>query len=256
MKTTILNKLLDIEKEHKIKMLFACESGSRGWQFASPDSDYDVRFIYTRTTDEYLSLAGKPDQLSFPINDELDIYGWDLSKTLKLILRSNTTPFEWLQSPIIYREEAGFRAELMELCKYYFSQRSNSHHYLGIARGAMETMNADGMISIKKLFYVLRPMLAAKWCLERNTIAPMTIGPLMTLMPDDLRLEVERLIDEKASAAEGFLITPDAGLLSWIKETEQLCIEQSDLLPKNQFDASRLDHFFRKTIAQYDHSGT
>lgn len=256
MRNVILNKLKEIEELHQIKILFSCESGSRGWQFASPDSDYDVRFIYIRTTNEYLSLAGRPDQLSFPINDELDIYGWDLSKTLKLIFRSNTTPFEWLQSPIVYREEAGFKAELMELCKQYFSQRSNAYHYLGIAKGAMETMNVEGMITIKKLFYVLRPMLAAKWCVDQNTIAPMTIGPLLTLMPEDLRHEVEALIEQKAAAAEEFLVKPGAGLLSWIKETDQLCTEKSGFLPKNHFDVSMLNHFFRKTITQHDHTGT
>lgn len=254
MKTTIINKLKQIEKEAGIKILYACESGSRGWEFPSPDSDYDVRFIYTRSTDEYLSIAEKQDTLSFPINDELDIYGWDLIKVLQLIRKSNTTPFEWLQSPIIYFEEEGFRSDLMNLCKNYFSQRSNTHHYLGIAKGAMETMNEQGVIKIKKLFYVLRPILAAKWCMEKAEIAPMSINPLMTLLPNNLQHKLKILIEQKSTSAEGLLITPDSALLQWLKDTEAECVGASQHLEKNQFDLAPLDTFFRTTIARYDHT--
>ena len=103
MQQTIINKLAAIEQEQKIKMLYACESGSRGWEFTSPDSDYDVRFIYVRPYHFYLSVQDRKYDLNFPINDDLDIYGWDIRKVLQLIKKSNTTPFEWLQSPIVCR---------------------------------------------------------------------------------------------------------------------------------------------------------
>lgn len=254
MKTTIQNKLREIEQSNGVKMLFACESGSRGWEFSSPDSDYDVRFIYIKTINEYLSVTEKEDQLSFPINDELDIYGWDLRKVLQLIRKSNTTPFEWLQSPIVYFEEGGFRDALWALCQQYYSQRSNAHHYLGIAKGALDTMDKNGMIKIKKLFYVLRPLLAAKWCLEKNTIAPMSIEPLMGLLPADLKQKLQLLITQKEEAAEGFLMRPDSELLEWIKATEDYCIEASKDLPRNQFPSEGLDFFFRKILTKYDYT--
>lgn len=120
MKTRILNQLQEIEKTHQLRVLYACESGSRGWQFPSPDSDFDVRFIYVRSADFYLSVAEKQDHLGFPIDDELDIYGWDLKKVLQLTGKSNTTPFEWLQSPIVYREVEGFRSDLWALSQHFF----------------------------------------------------------------------------------------------------------------------------------------
>lgn len=256
MKRTIQNKLLEVEKEYSIKILYSCESGSRGWEFPSPDSDYDVRFIYIRTLHEYLSITEKADHLSFPINDELDIYGWDLSKVLKLVRKSNTTPFEWLQSPIIYMEEKGFKEELLEIGNHYFNQRSNTHHYLGIAKSAMETMSADGAIKIKKLFYVLRPLLAAKWCLDKNTIAPMSIIPLMDLLPHEMKKALQELILQKSEAPEGFMITPDKAWIDWIKETEQLCMQASDHLERNQFGSEPLDDFFRKKIYHHDNTRT
>ncbi|RYZ53121.1 MAG: nucleotidyltransferase domain-containing protein [Sphingobacteriales bacterium] len=256
MKELIKTRLQDIASQQKITILYACESGSRGWEFPSPDSDYDVRFIYARKMDEYLSVDEYADNLAFPINDELDLHGWDLRKTLQLIRKSNTTPFEWLQSPIVYQEEPGFRDALLQLCHYYFGQRSNTHHYLGITRGAMETMNTDGTIKIKKLFYVLRPLLSAKWCLDKKRIAPMSIQPLMELLPDDLRETLLELIQLKATAAEGFLIRPEPALISWIKETEADCIQRSHNMGKDQFDAKVLNDFFRQTLRRYDHTGT
>src|SRR3954464_6280309 len=100
MREQIEEALGAIERECGVRMLYACESGSRAWGFPSPDSDYDVRFFYLRPLSFYLSVAERKDQLDFPINDELDIKGWDIRKALQLVCKSNTTPFEWLQSPI------------------------------------------------------------------------------------------------------------------------------------------------------------
>ncbi|MBF0649280.1 nucleotidyltransferase domain-containing protein [Dysgonomonas sp. GY75] len=247
MKATIQQKLTEIEKAYGIKILYSCESGSRAWGFPSPDSDYDVRFIYSRPIEEYLTIKPKKDHLSFPINDELDIYGWDISKVLHLITKSNTTPFEWLQSPVVYKEDTTFKDELWTLCQSYFYPRNNIHHYLGIARGAMETMQGED-IKIKKLFYVLRPMLAAWWCAEKNTIAPMSIYPLMDLLTDDLRKKVLSLIELKSTANESYLIEIDQDIKTWIDRTFDYCMEVSLQLAKKDFDQKISDEFFRKAI--------
>lgn len=252
MKTTIINRLAAIERSNDIKILFACESGSRGWEFPSPDSDFDVRFIYVRPINHYLAISEKDDQLGFPINDELDIYGWDIKKVLKLIRKSNTTPFEWLQSPIIYREQDDCKNKLWTLCQSYFYRKTNVNHYLGIARGAMDTVINGDEIKIKKLFYVLRPLLSAKWCLEKNTIAPMTIGPLLTLMPERLQLLVKDLIVLKSTLAEAFIIKIDPNLLRYIDDEFKNCTEGAKELPKESFGIEMLDTFFRNTIKRYD----
>jgi uncharacterized protein len=253
MQSTILNKLVSIEQEHNIRILFACESGSRGWQFPSPDSDYDVRFIYLKPYKFYLSVLNRKYEMNFPINDELDIYGWDIRKVLQLVGKSNTTPFEWLQSPIVYRQQEGFRDNLWALCQQYFGQRSNIHHYLGIANGALETIINGDQIKIKKLFYILRPLLAAKWCLEQKSIAPMTIGPLMTLLPPALQNEVSDLIILKADAPESFIVKISQALKAWIEQELAGINEASKQIQRDHFTAEKLDHFFVKTIEQYDY---
>lgn len=247
MKTTIQQRLTEIEKQHRIKILYSCESGSRAWGFPSPDSDYDVRFIYSRPIEKYLSIKLHKDHLTFPINDELDIYGWDISKILLLITKSNTTPFEWLQSPVIYREDKTFKEELWKLCQSYFCPRNNVHHYLGIVLGAMQTIQEED-IKIKKLFYIIRPMLAALWCVKQNTIAPMSIFPLMDLLTNDLRKRVLSLIELKSTANESYLIKIDQDIKTWIDQTFDYCMETSQKMERKLFEIKEVDDFFRKTI--------
>jgi len=143
-----------------------------------------VRFVYARPFNDYLSISERNDQIGFLTCGEIDLCGWDIRKVLQLVRKSNATLFEWLQSPIVYMQQPGFRDELWTLCGQFFDRRSNIHHYLGVARSAMATMTGNDEIKIKKLFYVLRPLLAAKWCIEKNGIAPMSILPLMSLMSD------------------------------------------------------------------------
>jgi uncharacterized protein len=73
MKEEILIRLDRIEAEEDVRIFYACESGSRAWGFESTDSDWDVRFIYMRRRDWYLSIdvEEKRDVIERPINDEL-----------------------------------------------------------------------------------------------------------------------------------------------------------------------------------------
>lgn len=99
MEKMIVSRLREIEEKEKVHILLAVESGSRAWGFASPDSDYDVRFIYIRPKEDYLRLESIRDVIELPINDVLDINGWDLQKTLRLLYKSNPTLFEWFSFP-------------------------------------------------------------------------------------------------------------------------------------------------------------
>ena len=83
MRDTILEQLDAIEREHDVTILFACESGSRAWGFPSSDSDYDVRFVYVRKLDWYLSISPGRDVIELPVDPVLDINGWDVRKALQ-----------------------------------------------------------------------------------------------------------------------------------------------------------------------------
>lgn len=101
----IKDKIQEIEKKENVRVLRCVESGSRAWGFASPDSDYDVRFIYVRPKEYYLRLEKKRDVIEWQLDETLDINGWDIQKALRLLHKSNPTLFEWNSSPIIYKQQ-------------------------------------------------------------------------------------------------------------------------------------------------------
>ena len=165
MEKIIVQKLHEIEEKEHVKILLAVESGSRAWGFASPDSDYDVRFLYVRTREDYLQLDPLRDVIEQPINDLLDINGWDLQKALRLMYKSNPTLFEWLKSPIIYIETE-FADEMRRVMSDYFSVKHSLYHYISMAEGNYKKYLRTEMVKAKKYFYVLRPLLAGQWILE------------------------------------------------------------------------------------------
>ena len=247
----IKQKLIEVQQNHGINILFACESGSRAWGFASHDSDYDVRFIYHYPKSAYLGIAEPKDQLTFPIDEhDIDLVGWDLKKYLQLVKKSNSTVFEWLQSPIVYQEYNQFASRLLAVCPEYFNPKVNIHHYLGIAHTALKTMT-DQQIPIKKLFYVLRPLLAAKWCMQYGQIAPMTINALLPLLPESLQSTIEQLIVDKQSLCEKHLITLTDKLRQFINQTVLSCRQFNDTLPAQPMVTDQaLNDFF---IAELDY---
>ena len=151
MKDKILNILDEIEKKEKIKILHAVESGSRAWGFESNDSDYDVRFIYVRPLDCYLSIEEKRDVIEYSESNSLDISGWDIKKALQLFNSSNPPLYEWLTSPITYIEKEGFAERLRDLIAIFYSRTSCLYHYLHMAKGNYRNyLKGDKVKSLSK----------------------------------------------------------------------------------------------------------
>lgn len=202
MEQTIVRKLREIEEKEHVRILLAVESGSRAWGFPSIDSDYDVRFIYIRQKEDYLRLEKIRDVIELPLDDILDINGWDLQKTLRLFRKSNPTLFEWFSSPIVYMETP-FAETFRAMMGNYFSTKRSLYHYIHMAEKNRREYLDDDMVKIKKYFYVLRPVLACRWILEKKTPPPMLFSELMKAeLPASLQGEVNRLLDLKQNAPE------------------------------------------------------
>lgn len=207
MREQVMAHLRAIEAQHQVTILFACESGSRGWGFASPDSDYDVRFIYVNRLPWYLTVAPGRDVIELPISGDLDINGWDLRKALGLMRESNPTLLEWLRSPIVYREEMETMGRFRALAEQVFSNAKGWHHYASMAKkNFREHLQADE-VRYKKYLYVLRPLLAARWIRSLPGVPPMRFAELaqhtLHATADAARIaEINALLAVKMRAGE------------------------------------------------------
>lgn len=201
----ICDKLLQIEKQEQVTILLAVESGSRAWGFASPDSDYDVRFIYVRKQEEYLTLNPPGDVIEWQLDDVLDINGWDLKKALLQFRRGNATLFEWSNSPVVYRKTPLWE-EIYDKVKVYFSEKAAVYHYYGTAKSTLEGCLWQEQVKYKKYFYALRPLLACRYIEQYHKVPPVLFDELLKMeLPDVLRDEIDTLIKIKTAAGEGEL---------------------------------------------------
>lgn len=214
----IREQLLKLEKDKGIKVLLAVESGSRAWGIPSPDSDYDVRIIYIHSTDWYLSIEDRKDSIDYFEGELLDISGWDIRKALKLLKKSNASPMEWARSPIVYYQAQGFVEELTQLSSDFFIPKHTVNHYWGIAKNSFHSNLKDGKIVLKKLFYVLRPLLAAKWIIVYNEIPPITLSELMMQIENEkIKTKIEGLIKFKESAVERYTYNIEDDIMKYVE---------------------------------------
>ena len=247
----IERRLKAIRREEGITYLLAIESGSRAWGFPSPNSDYDVRFIYHRTAREYLSLRPPRDVVERPIVDDFDANGWDIAKTLGLMLKHNAAVSEWLESPIRYLPEAPCVAHLRALLDRFFNPRGYALHYANLAASQIERWSQDDTtVPAKSYFYALRPALCIRALrLDPERRPPMRLQDLMdaTALDPEVVRTIEALIEMKAQAREKAPAQRSAGLEALI--TDEL--RQASEVPERRDDAAfakATDAFFVELV--------
>ena len=206
--------LSDIESRHGCRVLFAVESGSRAWGFASPDSDYDVRGVFVKPLDWYLQLKSDvPDTIVEELPGDIDVSLWDLRKALLQMAKSNASFLEWLGSRIIYRD-CGIIAALNELKADCVNPAHVAYHYASMFRKAMEAQNEDGTIRIKKLCYALRASLCLRYAMAVEKMPPTPFADVLAgteLEPDELAA-IRDVLAQKEHALESDTVTPDVRL--------------------------------------------
>ena len=247
MKNKILDKLKQIEKEKGVKILFAVESGSRAWGFASPDSDYDIRFIYKHEADYYLSLWEKPDVIEFMTEDDLDGSGWDLRKAVKLLAKSNAPLLEWLYSPVVYYVNEEFANAMRELANDCFSPIATLHHYLGTTKNFMDVCDQEE-VKLKSYFYALRTALAGKWIIENNSFPPVDFMKLLPIAPQNIQEKIKELIVIKATQDEKYLHPKETLIIDFLLEIVKFNQENSSGLGSGKKMSEELDLFFREIM--------
>lgn len=200
-------RLDEVERDHRVRVLWAVESGSRAWGFPSPDSDYDCRFFYVRRHDDYLSPWRPRDVIETPLDGVLDVNGWDLIKAVRLAARSNATVLEWLRSPLAYRGQPAFAEELLDVCRDVVDHNAIRRHYFHAGRAHWNRSGAaeGGKVSLKKLFYAIRPAAALHWTRTLGSpVPPMNLSALLEEAPpaEDVIDAITALVRAKAVTRE------------------------------------------------------
>ena len=194
--------LRQTEADHGVEILYACESGSRAWGFASPDSDYDIRFLYRAPLLKTFSIKDGNDSIEIPIKDDLDPGGWDIRKALGLLQKSNGALIEWLHSPIVYRSNETFLAEMRRLANHHLSRKGLGNHYRGLATQIHRSKLIVDEPSAKGYLYCLRALLAAKHVLDHGTPPPVPFAELIPTAPAGVASAIADLVKWKAQASE------------------------------------------------------
>ncbi|MEH7463955.1 nucleotidyltransferase domain-containing protein [Bacillus thuringiensis] len=252
MKEKIQFELERIEKENDVKILFAVESGSRAWGFPSKDSDYDVRFVYVNRVEWYLSIEQQRDVIEYPINDALDISGWELRKALQLFSKSNPALLEWISSPVVYAKASDLSERLQEMSSQ-FDPKATVYHYLHMASKNYRVFLQGDEVKLKKYFYVLRPILACKWLEEKRKLPPVEFERLINGLELDAALlqEIAELLEKKKTGVE-LDVGPKITLLNKFLEEQITYYEEyvKSLEKKTVIDIEKLNVLFRDMLQQ------
>jgi uncharacterized protein len=253
MRQEISRSLAAVEAEHGIRVLYACESGSRAWGFASRDSDWDVRFFFVRPQREYLRVQIPADQIHRDLPGDLDMTGWDVRKALHHVAKSGASVFEWLGSPVVYVDRDGFASELRRLARDCFRVRPAVHHYLGLAKQLWPQAGGDeAELNGKKCLYVMRATLCARWCLMHGTPPPVAFAELLPLVGDAaLREEILRFVALKTEGSESDAFPVSGRLREFLTATRAACDAAQADLAAAAVDLSPLDAFFQRTLSAW-----
>lgn len=245
----ILTTLKNIELELDVTIIYACESGSHAWGFPSPNSDYDVRFIYVPKPEYYLRLDPQPDTIQRNALGDLDVVGWELRKALNLLRKSNPPLLEWLNSPIVYRNSTN-AAELTLMSESYYDPEKliAAHHSIATTNEAQH-LRGD-QVNFKKYLYTLRSLLSIEYVRAGFGWPPVSFRGLLDVVdiPQDVRDEIDILLYLKQSTPESFNGAPSEVITRYIRELLNRPLEQIESWPK---PIHQLQTFMRKTVEQY-----
>lgn len=249
----INTKLRTIESQHQARVLFSCESGSRSRGFASPESDYDVRFIFVRRTEDYLAVFPPRDTIECPVTDVWDLAGWDLKKALTLMTKGNSSLLEWLTSPVVYQNRDGFREDLLALYKACVPPEKLAVGYRAMAMNNARAYLTGSSVRVKKYLYVIRPLLAAHWIEKEHAFAPSAMDDLIdwaAARNPAMAGEVRHLVARKKA---GDALTKETRLPAVDAYIAERLAAPLPVIPTVPFSPDAVNRFFRRWVLQPSH---
>lgn len=252
-KQRIMEKLKETERLHDVKIILAVESGSRGWGFASADSDYDCRFIYVHRKDYYVSVLDRKDFIEYAADPVYDINGWDLQKAVRHIMKSNGVMHEWLYSGVVYVNREELREEMRGLAEKFFNPKAVSYHYLRMAINKYEEIKNEPEARLKKYFYILRPLANIKYIETFGRIPYMEYEKNLTeiRLPDQVLNEIQKLKEIKAGVGETYKIPANRILFEYFEsEIRRIDGYLKSMKHQKYVEYEEADRVFRKIIEE------
>jgi hypothetical protein len=193
----VLTLLKELERKNKIKILFAVESGSREWGFASEDSDYDVRAVHYSSIERYLGVEPVPEQLELA-RENVDIVSWDIRKFASLFLKSNPAISEWLKSKTVYVDSI-YRKKFCREFEKGFSSFALKKHYISLARQNYEKHIRDKEVNLKKYLYILRAIGCVNFLIKKNAPPPLNYKEILPYLPKYVAQFMDAIVKKKKS---------------------------------------------------------
>jgi predicted nucleotidyltransferase len=247
----IRHALTEIEATRDVRVLYAAESGSRAWGFASPDSDYDVRFIYVHRLEWYLRVGEARDVIEAMLPGDLDLSGWEVRKALGLFKRTNLALNEWLDSPIVYVERGDFAQRMRALIAPGFRTPAGHNHYLSLAKRKFDETLASDPVRLKDVFYALRALLACRWIRQTASQPPTEFRKLVDAdgVAETERRMIAELMAAKVRANEGERSALAPAVRAWLERELDLAKTATDgLRSSDTLQTSALDELLRATV--------
>lgn len=248
MNEKINHYLSELEQEKNIKILLACETGSRAWGFPSLDSDYDVRIIYQHEKDWYLTLNNRKDSIDCMYdNNDIDITGWDLRKCFQdLLMKSNPALLERIQSHIIYKADQEFLTGFNVLAKTAYSRIATAFHYFSMAKKLFENIQDKETYKLKRFFYVLRSSVACLGIAENKKMPPIDFHRMLTgvNIKESLKKRIYELIELKSTKNEDYLHSGEQELITFIQQQITFSSKNFKSFTHSKTDVEEFNHFF------------
>lgn len=254
MQDKIIRALKELEAKEQCNILFAAESGSRAWGFASPDSDYDIRAIYVKPEAWYWDITEKKrDTIEAKLPDDLDVSAWELRKTLRLFNKSNPSLYEWLGSPIVYYADNDFFDTLKGLIPRFFNPIHAGYHYLAMAENSWRTIDSAGEITLKKLFYAMRGLFCAMWCAEFQTMPPTEFEKLLLeeLISGEILQLIRHLKTQKQQRGEKITLPLPRMLYDFYVIQSEKVRQRLMMLNPTLHDNAVLGELLSRCVAKY-----
>jgi len=251
--TVIVGHLDTLTQQHHCRLLFSGESGSRAWGLQSPDSDYDVRFIYAHPAQWYLSIEDPRESIETVFPVDIDIAGYELRKALRLFSTCNIPINEQIQHSISYGGDPVFVERFRSLIPSYFNKKRALFHYVNIAAQTMPLVQGLS-IGLHRVFYMIRPLLACEWVARNDSMPPTEFKKLLEadFLPLSLLHEVTEMMQRKVVMVMGDRETWQLSkeLLDWLTQSLERHQEAIQLLPPSSMAVSLepLNELFRASI--------